>query len=113
MRFALDMIWLSPTDEVVSVQPDVLPKSYPSAYCTLAQDVIELDAGRRASRGSSGPASWVGDAGKLTSQAPRRPPAACPRAMPKGGVAGPPGLSVYRGRLRTSSGWCPMGTMAR
>ncbi len=46
MRFALDMIWLSPTDEVVSVQPDVLPKSYPSAYCTLAQDVIELDAGQ-------------------------------------------------------------------
>jgi uncharacterized membrane protein (UPF0127 family) len=46
MRFALDMIWLTPTDEVVSVQPDVLPKSYPSAYCTLAQDVIELDAGQ-------------------------------------------------------------------
>jgi len=46
MRFALDMVWLSPADEVVSVQPDVLPKSYPSAYCTLAQDVIELDAGR-------------------------------------------------------------------
>jgi uncharacterized membrane protein (UPF0127 family) len=46
MRFALDMIWLSPADEVVSVQPDVLPKSYPSAYCTLAQDVIELDAGQ-------------------------------------------------------------------
>jgi uncharacterized protein len=46
MRFALDMIWLSPADEVVSVQPDVLPKSYPSAYCTVAQDVIELDAGQ-------------------------------------------------------------------
>jgi uncharacterized membrane protein (UPF0127 family) len=46
MRFALDMIWLSPANEVVSVQPDVLPKSYPSAYCTLAQDVVELDAGQ-------------------------------------------------------------------
>jgi uncharacterized membrane protein (UPF0127 family) len=46
MRFALDMIWLAQTDEVVSVQPDVSPKSYPSAYCTLAQDVIELDAGQ-------------------------------------------------------------------
>ena len=46
MRFALDMIWLSRADEVVSVQPDVLPKSYPSVYCTQAQDVIELDAGQ-------------------------------------------------------------------
>jgi uncharacterized membrane protein (UPF0127 family) len=46
MRFALDMIWLSQTDEVVSVQPDVSPNSYPSAYCTLAQDVIEVGAGQ-------------------------------------------------------------------
>lgn len=46
MRFALDMIWLSQTDEVVSVQPDVLPKYYPSTYCSEAEDVIELDAGQ-------------------------------------------------------------------
>jgi uncharacterized protein len=46
MRFALDMIWLSSTDAVVSVQPDVSPKTYPSVYCAPAQDVIELDAGQ-------------------------------------------------------------------
>ena len=46
MKFALDMIWLSSADEVVSVQRDLSPKSYPSAYCSLAQDVIELDAGQ-------------------------------------------------------------------
>lgn len=46
MRFALDMIWLSPGDEVVSVQPDVSPRSYPSAYCAQSQDVVELNAGQ-------------------------------------------------------------------
>jgi uncharacterized membrane protein (UPF0127 family) len=46
MKFALDMVWLSSADEVVSVQPNVSPKSYPSAYCTVAQDVVELDAGQ-------------------------------------------------------------------
>lgn len=46
MRFALDMIWLAQSDEVVSVQPNVSPRSYPATYCTLAQDVIELDAGQ-------------------------------------------------------------------
>jgi uncharacterized protein len=46
MRFALDMIWLSQTDKVMSVQPDVSPRSYPSAYCTVAEDVVELDAGQ-------------------------------------------------------------------
>jgi len=46
MEFALDMIWLSPPDKVVSVQPDVSPKSYPSTYCARSQDVVELDAGQ-------------------------------------------------------------------
>jgi uncharacterized membrane protein (UPF0127 family) len=46
MKFALDMIWLSSSDDVVSVQPDVLPKYYPSTYCAEAEDVIELDAGQ-------------------------------------------------------------------
>ena len=46
MKFALDMIWLSPGDEVVSVQPDVSPRSYPSAYCAQSQDVVELNAGQ-------------------------------------------------------------------
>jgi uncharacterized membrane protein (UPF0127 family) len=51
MRFALDMIWLSSQGEVISVQPDVSPKTYPSAYCAFAQDVIELDAGQARAAG--------------------------------------------------------------
>jgi uncharacterized membrane protein (UPF0127 family) len=51
MRFALDMIWLSSAEEVVSVQHDVSPKSYPSVYCSQSQDVIELDAGQAQSAG--------------------------------------------------------------
>jgi len=46
MKFALDMIWVSSADEVVSVQRDISPKSYPSVYCAQSQDVIELDAGQ-------------------------------------------------------------------
>ncbi|MGD0811176.1 MAG: DUF192 domain-containing protein [Acidimicrobiales bacterium] len=45
MRFALDMIWLSPSDQVVTVHRDLLPKD-PSIYCAVAQDVVELDAGQ-------------------------------------------------------------------
>lgn len=51
MRFPLDMIWLSSQGEVISVQPDVSPKTYPSAYCAFAQDVIELDAGQARAAG--------------------------------------------------------------
>ena len=36
MRFPLDMIWLSSQGAVISVQPDVSPKTYPSAYCAFA-----------------------------------------------------------------------------
>jgi uncharacterized membrane protein (UPF0127 family) len=46
MKFALDMIWLSSADEVVSVRRDLSPKSYPSVYCAQSQDVIEIDAGQ-------------------------------------------------------------------
>jgi uncharacterized membrane protein (UPF0127 family) len=45
MRFALDIIWLSPSDKVVAVHRDLLPKD-PSVYCAVAQDVVELDAGQ-------------------------------------------------------------------
>jgi uncharacterized membrane protein (UPF0127 family) len=45
MRFALDIIWLSPSDKVVTVHRDLLPKD-PSIYCAVAQDVVELDAGQ-------------------------------------------------------------------
>ncbi len=46
MRFALDMIWLSPSDKVISVQPDVSPKSFPATYCAPSRDVVELNAGQ-------------------------------------------------------------------
>ncbi len=46
MRFPLDIIWLSARDEVISVQRDVLPKSYPSTYCSVSEDVVELGAGQ-------------------------------------------------------------------
>jgi uncharacterized protein len=45
MRFALDITWLSPSDEVVAVHRDLLPKD-PSIYCDVSQDVVELDAGQ-------------------------------------------------------------------
>jgi uncharacterized membrane protein (UPF0127 family) len=45
MRFALDIIWLSSSDEVVTVHHALLPKD-PSIYCAVAQDVVELDAGQ-------------------------------------------------------------------
>jgi uncharacterized membrane protein (UPF0127 family) len=45
MRFALDIIWLSPSDEVVTVHRDLLPKDS-SIYCAVSQDVVELDAGQ-------------------------------------------------------------------
>jgi uncharacterized protein len=45
MRFALDIIWLSPSDRVVTVHRDLPPKD-PSIYCAVAQDVVELDAGQ-------------------------------------------------------------------
>lgn len=45
MRFALDMIWLSPSDKVVSLQPDVRPKSS-VVYCATAEYVVELNAGQ-------------------------------------------------------------------
>jgi uncharacterized membrane protein (UPF0127 family) len=51
MRFALDLIWLSSQDEVVSVQSDLSPRTYPSSYCSVAQDVLELNAGQARAAG--------------------------------------------------------------
>jgi uncharacterized protein len=50
MRFALDIIWLSPEDDVVSVEADLLPK-YTSVYCSVAEDVVELNAGQARAAG--------------------------------------------------------------
>jgi uncharacterized membrane protein (UPF0127 family) len=44
MRFALDMIWLSPADKVISLQEDVPVKA--PVYCAVAEDLVELDAGQ-------------------------------------------------------------------
>ena len=51
MRFALDIIWLTPHDKVVSVEAHLLPKSYPSAYCAVSEDVMELNAGQAQAAG--------------------------------------------------------------
>jgi uncharacterized membrane protein (UPF0127 family) len=50
MRFALDMVWLSRTDKVVSVRQDISATS-PFIYCATSQDVVELDAGQAAAAG--------------------------------------------------------------
>ena len=51
MRFSLDIIWLSSHDKVVSVEAHLLPKSYPSAYCAVSEDVMELNAGQAQAAG--------------------------------------------------------------
>ncbi len=44
MRFRLDIIWLSPADRVVSLQPDAPVQS--PVFCATAQDVVELPGGQ-------------------------------------------------------------------
>jgi uncharacterized membrane protein (UPF0127 family) len=51
MQFALDIIWLKADDKVVSVEAHLLPKSYPSAYCAVSEDVVELNAGQAQAAG--------------------------------------------------------------
>lgn len=48
MLFPLDIIWLSPNKQVVYIQPDVKPSSYPRAFCPAqpAKYVIELNSGQ-------------------------------------------------------------------
>ena len=49
MRFSLDMIWTDQNKRVVHIVPDLLPATYPNAYCADgAQYVIELNAGQAA-----------------------------------------------------------------
>lgn len=53
MEFPLDMIWADKNKKVVTVVPNLSPKTYPNAYCprTGAQYVIELNAGEAAKLG--------------------------------------------------------------
>lgn len=46
MRFPLDMVFVSHAKQVVRIQPDVSPKTYPKSFCAeRTQYVIELNAG--------------------------------------------------------------------
>ncbi len=47
MKFSLDMIWLDANKQVVHVEPNVSPETYPKTYCPPvdAQYVIEVNAG--------------------------------------------------------------------
>jgi uncharacterized protein len=56
MRFALDIIWIDSYKKVVTVAPDISPKTYPGDSCPSgpSQFVIELNAGE-AQRAGIGP----------------------------------------------------------
>jgi uncharacterized membrane protein (UPF0127 family) len=47
MHFPLDIIWLNEDKQVVHMQPNIVPSTYPDEFCPnpLAQYVIELNAG--------------------------------------------------------------------
>jgi uncharacterized membrane protein (UPF0127 family) len=48
MEFSLDMVWLNANKQVVHIQSDVSPATYPETFCpsTPAQYVLELNAGQ-------------------------------------------------------------------
>ena len=48
MHFPIDIIWLNTGKEIVYIQPNVSPKTYPHTYCPsyLSQYVIELNSGQ-------------------------------------------------------------------
>ena len=51
MKFAIDILWISSTGEVVHIVPSLSPSTYPNSYQspTLARYVLELPAGWAAS----------------------------------------------------------------
>ncbi|MGD0284368.1 MAG: DUF192 domain-containing protein [Candidatus Saccharimonadales bacterium] len=48
MHFPIDIIWLSATKNILYIQPDVSPNTYPESFCPpfLAKYVIELNSGQ-------------------------------------------------------------------
>lgn len=48
MKFSIDMIWLNDAKEVVKVESNVSPETYPKSFCpeTPSRYVIELNAGQ-------------------------------------------------------------------
>jgi len=53
MNFPLDIIWLGPDKQVVHIEQNVSPDTYPHSFCSSepAQYVIELNAGAVAATG--------------------------------------------------------------
>lgn len=46
MNFALDIIWLNPEKNIIAIEQNVSPETYPNQYCHgPAKYVIELNAG--------------------------------------------------------------------
>jgi uncharacterized membrane protein (UPF0127 family) len=45
MKFPLDIIWIASDKQVVAVQRNTAPSSYPLQYCYKATYVVELNAG--------------------------------------------------------------------
>lgn len=48
MHFSLDIIWLNQTKQVIHIEPNLSPATYPHAYCPAgtAKYVIEINAGQ-------------------------------------------------------------------
>jgi len=53
MHFPIDIIWLSVTKNVLYIQPNVSPNTYPESFCPpfLAKYVIELNSGQAKAAG--------------------------------------------------------------
>ena len=51
MHFALDIVWLSAGDEVLLVDHDLSPRTYPMSFCVNAHSVIELVGGQARAAG--------------------------------------------------------------
>ncbi|HVS78959.1 MAG TPA: DUF192 domain-containing protein [Candidatus Saccharimonadales bacterium] len=53
MRFSIDMVWINSAKQVVYIQPDVSPATYPQTFVSVrpAQYVLELKASRAAQLG--------------------------------------------------------------
>ncbi len=47
MKFYLDIIWFNANKEIVYIEPNIAPETYPTPFCssTPAQYVLELHAG--------------------------------------------------------------------
>ena len=51
MHFALDIVWLSTGDQVLLVDHDLSPRTYPMSFCVNAHSVIELVGGQARAAG--------------------------------------------------------------